>query len=87
MIDYPHGLDAVVLSIDLNGATSKFSGGCVEKEGFHVYDIFIHLELIYIYIYMLTPPPRAYQNDAQDAKSLCFQPSPMLIFHLILPQN
>ena len=41
----------------------------------------------YIYIYLLTPPPRAYQNDAKDAKSLCFQPSPMLIFHLILPQN
>ena len=40
---------------------------------------------VYIYIYAHPPPPRAYQNDAKDAKSLFFQPSPMLIFHLILP--
>ena len=42
-------------------------------------------KLIEIYIYICSPPPRAYQNDAKDAKSLFFQPSPMLIFHLILP--
>ena len=33
---------------------------------------------------MLTPPPGPTKNDAKDAKSLFFQPSPMLIFHLYL---
>ena len=33
---------------------------------------------------MLTPPPRAYQNDVKDAKPLFFQPLPMPIFNLIL---
>ena len=46
--------------------------------------IYIHI-ISYTYIYMLTPP-RTYQNDAKDAKSLFFQTSPMLIFNLILFQ-
>ena len=42
------------------------------------------MDFVVIYAH---PPPRAYQNDAKDEKSLFFQPSPMLIFHFILPQN
>ena len=38
-----------------------------------------------MYVYICSPPPpRAYQNDAKDEKSLFFQPSPTLIFHLYL---
>ena len=41
---------------------------------------------MYIYIVYMLTPPRTYQNDAKDAKSLFFQTSPMLIFNLILFQ-
>ena len=39
-----------------------------------------------IYIYICTPP-RTYQNEAKDAKSVFFQPSPLPIFHFLLSQN
>ena len=40
---------------------------------------------ILLCLQIYTAPP-AYQNVAEDAKSPFFQPSPMLIFHLILSQ-
>ena len=48
----------------------------------YIYTDFHHTQWIHIYAH--PPPPRAYQNDAKDEKSLFFQPSPMLIFHLYL---
>ena len=54
----------------------------------HIY-IYTHIYIyiyIYSYIYICSPPPRTYQNDAKDAKSLFFKPWPVLVFNLMLYQ-